>query len=200
LARFDSGIAFVGEETAPTDVAGTRWIVDAIDGTQSFVRGLPFSTVQIALVEKDRPLLGVIANISTGEMFHARLGGGAWAGKRPLKVSSRRRANAFLGFESQLISDRSQDLRNQVEREGMYIIKTLTAGFEYTLVARGAIEARVTVERFGGIWDHAAGLSLVVEAGGEVGYLGENCTLTGDIVVGQRDIVEAISSMYRGSC
>ena len=81
LSRFpDDG--FIGEETSPrrpreTGRSQRSWIVDPIDGTVSFVSGIPFFSVSIALADRDRVRLGVVADPVRGEAFIAVAGAGA---------------------------------------------------------------------------------------------------------------------------
>ena len=61
--------------------AGTHerlWIVDPIDGTHNFLRGIPFWNVSIAYVERGERTLGAVFDPASGELFHGRRGGGAW--------------------------------------------------------------------------------------------------------------------------
>src|SRR5205823_13310116 len=71
---------FLGEETA-RDFAGQFdrcWVVDPIDGTHNFLRGIPYWNVAIAYVERGRAAIGVVVDPPHGELYHAMRGGGAW--------------------------------------------------------------------------------------------------------------------------
>ena len=79
----------VGEEHA--SVAGSTghvWVIDPIDGTANFVRGIPAWCVVIACARDGETVVGVIHEPSTGETFHGRLGGGAFVNGRPIKASA----------------------------------------------------------------------------------------------------------------
>jgi len=60
------------------DGTGAAWCVDPIDGTTNFLQGIPYYAVSVALLERGRPVLGVVHNPATGETFHAVAGGGAF--------------------------------------------------------------------------------------------------------------------------
>src|SRR6476659_2145074 len=72
--------AFLGEETAASFVGPLDrcWIVDPIDGTHNFLRGVPYWNVAIEYVAQGRPQIGVVFDPPGGELNHATRGGGAW--------------------------------------------------------------------------------------------------------------------------
>ena len=63
------------------------WVVDPLDGTKEFVMGIPEFTVSVALVDDGLPVLGVIFNPPTGEVYHASKGHGAYLNGKPVAVS-----------------------------------------------------------------------------------------------------------------
>src|SRR5690606_25302912 len=78
----------VGEEHAPKEGrSGFDWVIDPIDGTANFVRGIPAWCVAIACVHDKRTVVGVIHEPSANECFSARRGGGAFLNGRPITVS-----------------------------------------------------------------------------------------------------------------
>ena len=71
--------AFLGEETGATaGTSGYEWIIDPIDGTKSFIRGVPLYATLVGCRHGGRGVLGVIAIPALDEMVHAARGGGAW--------------------------------------------------------------------------------------------------------------------------
>lgn len=80
---------FYGEETGQNALdADYLWLVDPIDGTKAFVREYPFFSTQIALMHRDRLIVGVSSAPVYGELAYAQIGVGAWLNDEPLKVSS----------------------------------------------------------------------------------------------------------------
>lgn len=146
------------------------WYVDPLDGTTNFAHGYPCFAVSIGLVEQDEPLVGVIYNPFSGELFSAERGAGAWLNQKRLEVSRvERLATSLLatGFPSRK--------RTQNPNIRYY--------WEFTLRSHGvrrdgsaALDlAAVAAGRFDGFWefglspwDVCAGVLLVREAGGEV--------------------------------
>src|SRR6476469_6116425 len=80
--------AVAGEELETTGHGPRRWVVDPIDGTKNFVRGVPVWATLIALVDEDRPVLGLVSAPALQRRWWAALGSGAWSG-RSLSQASR---------------------------------------------------------------------------------------------------------------
>ena len=90
--------AFLGEETAAsfTGPLDRCWVVDPIDGTHNFLRGVPYWNVAIAYVEQGRAQIGVVFDPVNDELFRARRGGGAWCDTRGGARAAARRRHAAL--------------------------------------------------------------------------------------------------------
>lgn len=84
---------WLSEETVDSPERLSRrfvWIVDPIDGTKEFIKGVPEFAISIGLVEDGRPIVGVVYNPATGELFSASRGGGAYLDGAPIRVSATR--------------------------------------------------------------------------------------------------------------
>jgi len=158
---------FLGEEYgAQGPQEGTRWIVDPIDGTRNFVRGIPYWATLLALEEGGEVTLGVIHAPATGELFYARKGRGAFADGKRLRVSDVDRLDrAFLVHGSLNLLHQTEHwdgfigLVDATERQRGY-----GDYHAYTFVARGQAELCVEVDVKP--WDLAAIKILTEEAGG----------------------------------
>ncbi len=158
---------FLGEEygsQGPQD--GTRWIIDPIDGTRNFVRGIPFWATLLALEEDGEVTLGVIYAPATGELFYARKGQGAHVDGKRLRVSGVDRLDeAFLvhGSLNLLHGTEYWDgfvrLVDATERQRGY-----GDYHAYTFIALGQAELCVEVDVKP--WDLAPLKLLTEEAGG----------------------------------
>lgn len=157
---------FLGEELGARGSEETRWIIDPIDGTRNFVRGIPIWAVLIGLEERGEITAGVIHNPVTGELYTARKGEGAFLGGERLRVSEvssldqATLIHASLGF-----------LRASGYWEGFVRLVDATErqrGFGdylcYTILAEG--KAEIAVESDLKPWDLAPVKILVEEAGG----------------------------------
>ena len=106
--------ALYGEEYGREGHSGFLWLIDPIDGTRSFIRGLPFWSVQIALMMEDELVLGVSSAPAFGETAWAIRGGGAWIDGRRVQAS------AALDLESADVS--FGNLRSLAGRPGWSVI------------------------------------------------------------------------------
>jgi myo-inositol-1(or 4)-monophosphatase len=135
------------------------WIVDPLDGTIEFVRGLPEYTVSVALAEAGTPVLGVIHNPATGDTVWATRGGGAFRNGRTIRV---REGNRLLASRTELERGEFESFLRTWD-----IHAVGSTAWKLALVAAG--EAAVTFSRGPKMeWDVCAGAVVVAEAGGRV--------------------------------
>ena len=145
-----------------------QWIIDPLDGTINYFRGFNMSAVSIALWENGGPLLSVIAPIFSNDIYSSQKGKGSWANDNPIKVSKiRRKKNAILatGFPSGRNYTKNS-LINTVKYISEYkkVRMVGSAVMMLTMVASGIFDVYEEEDIF--IWDVAAGLGLITEAGG----------------------------------
>jgi histidinol-phosphatase len=165
------GDAISGEEFGAAGAGPRRWVLDPIDGTKNFVRGVPVWATLIGLLDGDEPVMGVVSAPALGRRWWAARGAGAWvavgaAAPRRLAVSRvSTLADASLSYASLSgwaelgLRDEFIDLTDRVWR---------TRGFgdfwSYMLVAEGAVDLAAEPEL--SLWDMAALAPVVTEAGG----------------------------------
>jgi myo-inositol-1(or 4)-monophosphatase len=138
------------------------WVVDPLDGTKEFVMGIPEFAVSVALTENGAPELAVIFNPTTGELFHAQGGKGAYLGGKTTTVSDR---DLLRG--ARVDASRSERKRGEFAPfEALVQLKTLgSIAYKLARVAAGIADA--TWSRGPkNEWDICAGALLVREAGG----------------------------------
>ena len=95
---------WLSEETedSPDRLAKSRvWVVDPIDGTEEFIAGIPEFAISIALVVEGIPVIGVLYNPATAELFYADAGGGAFCNGTPIRCSPCRNIKQALMLVSQ---------------------------------------------------------------------------------------------------
>ena len=164
---------FLGEETAATFTGPLDrcWIVDPIDGTHNFLRGVPFWNVAIAYVDHGRATIGVVFDPAHDELYRARRGAGAWCdspdGSSALKVADTRDlAGAFvaLGHHDRAPDLRYLELRRRMMENGVSMRNFGSAALQLAHVARGRLDAFIELQL--SIWDAIGGLLVVEEAGG----------------------------------
>lgn len=159
--------AIVGEEEEEkSGKSNRRWILDPIDGTYSFVHGVPFYAVLIGLEVDHKPTLGVVNLPALDELVFAAGGLGCWWNDLPAKVSVTDSLDQALllctdfgvceryGFGPAAIS-----LQNEVHAR-----RTWGDAYGHVLVATG--RAEIMLDAVMNVWDCAALLPILEEAGG----------------------------------
>lgn len=162
---------WLGEETGETVSVSRRWIVDPLDGTTNFLRGIPHWAVSVALEVDGIRRVGVVHDPVKSETFSACLGGGACLNGTPIQVSQTDRlGSALFGTgipfgDMDHIDDHASDIARLmphcagVRRMG-------AAALDLAYVAAGRLDG--FWERRLRQWDIAAGLVILKEAGARV--------------------------------
>ena len=156
IERPDDGL--LGEEFGALGSGSRRWIVDPIDGTRNYSRGIPVWATLIALEEDGEFRLGVVSAPALHRRWHAERGGGAWANDDRVRVSAVRQIeDAVLSFA----------LEQPIPELAGYAWHARGYGdfWAHMLVAEGAVDAAVDAV-WVKIWDLAAIQPIVEEAGG----------------------------------
>jgi histidinol-phosphatase len=185
---------FLGEETGERlGQSDVRWIIDPIDGTKNFIRGIPFFATLIALEEHGEITAGVMYAPALAELLYARTGQGAFANGRPVTVSP----VAALS-EAMLVHGGLKDLMCRpcwhpflrlVEQTGRQ--RGFGDAFGHSVVICG--QAEVVVEPEIKPWDVAATKILVTEAGGRYSdFAGTPSIYTGNAVVSNGRVHEDV--------
>ncbi|MFI5232493.1 MAG: inositol monophosphatase family protein [Gemmatimonadales bacterium] len=157
----------LGEEFGETPgTSGRRWLIDPIDGTASFVRGVPLWGSLVAVVEGERVLAGAAAFPATREVISAAAGCGAWYNDARAHVSD---VAALRDATVLITDDRGFSPAARRERWGALsdaaaVSRTWGDAFGYLMVATG--RAEVMVDAKIRAWDIACFLPIVEEAGG----------------------------------
>ena len=176
LAAFPED-AFLGEESGATEgSSGFEWIVDPIDGTKSFIRGVPLYATLVGCRHGGRGVLGVIAIPAIDELAYATQGGGAWhlrdgEAVAPARVSRRAALDESLVCSSDFVDfarwsggpAAGTEARQRLESTAG-LVRTWGDGYGYLLVATG--RAEIMIDPRLNPWDAAAVEVVVTEAGG----------------------------------
>ena len=165
-ARFPDHAVLGEEGQDPEGDPEFQWIVDPVDGTVNFINRLPLYAISIGVLHRRRPVVGVILFPASGELLHARRGGGAYRNGERVHVSEPPELRPTLlgglplGFGWQFRVGRDA-------RRKMGEARSLgSIAYEMGMVATGSLG--YAVFRGPKIWDVAGGVTLVREAGGEV--------------------------------
>ena len=195
----DHGI--VGEETGVTESPGRyRWVIDPIDGTTSYVHGQPCYSISLALQKDCETVAGVVYAPALDQLFHAEKNRGAWLNDRPIQVSScSRLMDALLatGFAC---------LREGFEKNNLvYLNRILPRVRDIRRCGSAALDlAYVAAGKYDGFWemnlnlyDVAAGVLLVEEAGGRVSDLNGGDKFPGEgILAGNPGLADRLLGFF----
>lgn len=198
LARERPRDAIVGEEFGSTGDAERRWVIDPIDGTKNFLRGVPVWATLIALLHGDEVVVGVVSAPALHLRWWAAAGGGAWTGHR---ISAARQIRvsqvAALGDASVSFSEwndpawdstGTRDGFRQLLEQG-WRSRAYGDFWSHMLVAEAAVDVAIEPEL--SAWDIAALIPIVTEAGGQITALDGGPAMTGCSAVTTNGLLHA---------
>jgi histidinol-phosphatase len=171
IARERPDDAFLGEEYGVTGDSARRWVIDPIDGTKNFVRGVPVWATLIALQHDQRSVVGVVSAPALGRRWWAAGGAGAWTGAH-LDAARQCRVSSVAALSDASLSYSSLGGWRERGRLPQFIAlldavwRSRAYGdfWSHVLVAEGAVDASCEPEL--SLWDLAALQVIVTEAGG----------------------------------
>ena len=165
----NSHFSILGEETGPSDkLEEYFWVIDPLDGTSNFLRGIPISCVSIALMHKLEPVLGVIYDFNHDDLYFGHQESKAFINDQEIQVSS-----LSLKNESTLVTGIPAKT-NYSDEEFNQLISTFQAWKKIRMIGSAAMAAayvaagKAETYQENGIflWDIAAGAAIVNSAGG----------------------------------
>jgi myo-inositol-1(or 4)-monophosphatase len=176
------GEGWLSEESVDDPVRLQRervWVVDPLDGTREFVKGIPEFCVSIGYVESGRPVAGGIYNPATDETFLGAIDAGVTYNGKPSRPSQRESLEGAL-----VLASRSEVKRGEwkvFENASLKIRPMGSVAYKLALVAAGLADVTFTLTPKNE-WDVVAGAALVQSAGGFVSTLEKN-----DLTANRRD-------------
>ena len=171
LKRARSRDAVLGEEGGETGGGSRKWIIDPIDGTKNYVRGVPVWATLIALYDNTEPAIGLVAAPALGRRWWAALGTGAWTG-RSLSSAQRLGVSGVRAVGDASLSYSSLGGWRKAGRFDQFVTladrcwRTRAYGdfWSYMLLADGGVDIACEPEL--AVYDMAALVPIVTEAGG----------------------------------
>ena len=173
LEKLYPEVQFLSEEKSNKEIDknGLVWVLDPVDGTTNLIHDYRASVISLALMQKGSVVLGMIYNPYTDELFSAQKGEGSYCNGQKIKVSGAET------MEKCLIAIGTSPYYKEMAEENFKVFQAIfkdcqdirrsgSAALDLAYVACGRIEAYF--ERNLKIWDYAAGMLLVREAGGQV--------------------------------
>lgn len=192
---------FVGEEFGRSAQARLTWYCDPIDGTTNFSTGLPWHSFSLALVDDHGPLVGVVSDPRTGEVFHAIRGRGAYLNGVPLHVNHRGALQGAVVMTEWLACAPWPGMFATLEKLGQSFVTTRIMGSS-TLSTVGCAAGRgqaCLIGQFGAV-DLLAAVLICHEAGLAVRDENNQETLFpehGGVLVANPGLVDVLFEMWR---
>lgn len=201
IEREYPGHAIIGEEfgTSNGNQSPFRWTIDPIDGTKSFIRGVPLYGVLIGLEIEGVIRAGAAYYPPLDEMLCAADGLGCWWNSRRARVSevSEMSQACLVTSDFQRLGDKDPTLMSRLEQSKI-LLRTWGDAYGYMLVATG--RAEICIDPFLDVWDYGPYPVILREAGGFFGtWSGEEGHTPGDALACNAVIKPGAVELMRGS-
>lgn len=191
ILRKGSPFALLGEEggwSGPRKDGDPCWIVDPLDGSLNYLRGIPLCCVSVGLWLGERPLLGVVHDFNRGETFSGIVGAGARLNGRPIRAAKpapKSKSVLCTGFPVGTSFSRSA-LKDFIESVRDYKKVRLLGSAALSLAYVACGRADAYAERDIKLWDVAAGIPLALASGARVRFRPSKKTLHYTVTCGVR--------------
>jgi fructose-1,6-bisphosphatase/inositol monophosphatase family enzyme len=170
LKELDSGIGIIGEEYGAEGDTNTYWLVDPIDGTEHFIRGIPACKNLLTLVEDGQPVWAMMNYFARDELWTTRKGEGVFCNGRQIEMRHRPLERAWIEIGGDMKNmDNMQVFSRLREHVGGYAMMRDSSN-----VVMGKVDGIVALDSGGGPWDYAPRSLFYQEAGGRIENLGSD--------------------------
>ncbi len=189
--------AILAEESGATGKGPLQWVIDPLDGTHNYLRGIPHFCVSIALLDKGVPVHGVVFDPLRDELYTASKGDGAYLNDRRMRVTKRENLGGAMiatgfPFRQREHLAAQLDITRAILGQAEDIRRSGSAALDLAYVAAGRLDGYFEI----GLkpWDMAAGVLLVHEAGGRYGdFAGrDGIPASGNLVAGNLHVAKAM--------
>jgi fructose-1,6-bisphosphatase/inositol monophosphatase family enzyme len=200
LAEVYPELGFQGEETGKFGNEEHFWLVDPIDGTSSFIRGLPFCTNMAALIDGGQSVAAVIYDFVNDVLYTAVKDEGAYKNQQRMHIDNVRKSGNLSAYS--LTSFRFNDLSETMLNAGIKCFYPIgAAGHAYAMLAEGKIDGVSVLNTKTGAHDNAPGILLVKEAGGDIiSFDGRDDIYVHEFIVGSplvTNLIERYQDTFR---
>jgi myo-inositol-1(or 4)-monophosphatase len=170
LAEIDSSVGFEGEEHGIEGSREAFWLIDPIDGTEQFIRGIPAYRAMATLINNGEPQYAYVYDIAKDERYTARKGEGTLCNGQVVELSPRPLERAFIELTANLNLEDTYRIIHAVRQQTRGL--RMTADFTHTL--QGRFEGHLYYRASGSFWDWTPWALLIKEAGGKVANFGSD--------------------------
>jgi myo-inositol-1(or 4)-monophosphatase len=170
ILELESNFPILAEESGKSsdDLGGTYWVVDPLDGTANYARDIPICCVSIALVDNLQPIIGVIYDFNTDNLYEGSIISKAYRNSKPINVSNISNANEGIlitGLPNDTDYNENALLPMIIDFQNWRKIRMIgSAAMASAYIASGKAEVYKETKTY--LWDIAAGAAIVVAAGG----------------------------------
>ena len=180
LSRYKKNYSFISEEVGSiiNKDKNHLWIIDPIDGTTNFMHGIPHFCISIALKSYDEIISGLVFDPIKNEIFYAEKNGGAYFNNQRIRVSKKKDIDDCL-FGTNKNGVINVDLNSRISG---------SAALDLAYVGSGRLDGYY--QKSLNIWDIAAGILIVKEAGGKTNNLSLKETVNIDLIASSESIYE----------
>ncbi|HET9850603.1 MAG TPA: inositol monophosphatase family protein [Candidatus Saccharimonadales bacterium] len=169
LKKYDGGVGFLGEEYGREGNEKSYWLVDPIDGTEHFTRGLPGARNLLTFIDKNQPQYALAYRFPTDDLFTAIAGRGTTKNGQKVTLSQRPLDRAWLEFSVNMRLSDGYAIYQKLRPK----IAGITIHRDFLEILEGALEGIVVYKSAGQVWDYAPRALLIKEAGGKVTNFGK---------------------------
>jgi histidinol phosphatase-like enzyme (inositol monophosphatase family) len=203
--------SLLGEEYGEmVGTSGYQWVLDPIDGTKSFVHGVPLYTTLVAVLAEDKPKVGIIYAPACGELVYAAVGGGCWycdarrneMAPTPAHVSGVRQLRESLLLTTEIACFSSARKKDGLAvyldlQRATRLSRTWGDGYGYMMVATG--RAEVMIDPVVNLWDAAPLQTVIEEAGGQfTDWQGRATVHSGEAIATNGLVTDEVLAITRG--
>lgn len=167
-AKFPKDEILSEENLYPVKNSPFRWIVDPLDGTHNYIRGVNIVGTSIALEFNKEIVMGIIHMPFAKELYFACKGCGSYLNGKKISVSSRKLKETTLIYDSNIINEQSKIMLEHLKKlkNKVFIMRMFgSTARSLSYIAEG--KADLEIEYTDKLWDFAAGAILIEEAGGK---------------------------------
>jgi len=170
LLEFDSSIGIEGEELGIEGSRKTYWLLDPIDGTDSFVRGMPIYRNVATLIDDGQPVFALVYRPAFDELFVAAAGEGVYRNGQLVTIGDRPLERSTLDIMGRLDDPDIQAIIRAIHPK----IDGVRRTSDFLSVVQGQLDGQLSFNTGAGPWDFAPRALLIKEAGGRVANIGSD--------------------------
>ncbi len=191
-------IGVMGEEHGRSGSTEEYWLIDPIDGTDAFYRGLPGPTTIIALVQHGDVTESYLYDFLADDLYHAARGKGAYRNQHQISVGARDVSSSLVIFNGSM-KEQNVECMRRAKQYGFRGAKMMYGGGARGIyIATGKADAMVIFQTRGHVWDYAPGIMLAQEAGATFVPLDDSPVGEGPYILASPQTISDVEAVVQG--